>query len=297
VSATVIVVGSVNVDLTTRVRSLPRPGETVIGGTFAQAPGGKGGNQAAAAARLGARTWLVALVGGDDFGDAARRDLVTAGVDVSEVGTARAHTGIAEILVDEDGENMIAVASGANEEMTGPRVEEALARIGGRGAVVLSNLEIPDTAVTAAARWARANDCVFVLNPAPARRVAAELLELCAVLTPNEHEARALGQGSAGGLLERGARAVVVTKGATGADLLRPGAPVHHQPAFPVEVVDTTGAGDAFSAALSWSLAEGNAIEDAVRHAAAAGALATRAAGARAGFAEPAEVEALAGAR
>ncbi|MFN2490325.1 MAG: ribokinase [Actinomycetota bacterium] len=292
-ASTVIVVGSVNVDLTTQVERIPAPGETVIGGTFGQSPGGKGGNQAAAAARLGARTWIVGLVGDDAFGATARADLAGSGVDVTHLGTGRGPTGVAQIIVDGLGENLIAVASGANEELGRAAVEAALERIPGAGAVVLANLEIPLEAVAAAASWAEANGCVFVLNPAPARALPEDLLALCDVLTPNEHEARALGARSAEELVERGAPVVVRTRGGRGADLLRAGAPPRHQEAFEVEVVDTTGAGDAFSAALAWSLGEGRDMERAVEYAAAAGALATRAVGARAGAPDRAEVEAL----
>lgn len=290
-TASVIVVGSVNVDLTTQVRTLPSPGETVIGGTFNQASGGKGGNQAAAAAELGARTWIVGMVGDDDFGDSSRRDLRDSGVDVSELRTGRGHTGVAGIMVDERGENLIAVASGANDELGADMVVASLDKLAGAGAVVLADLEVPDEAVRAAGRWAAANDCAFVLNPAPARPLTDELVRLCAVLTPNEHEAQTLAAGGAEELLDRGASAVVVTKGAAGADLLRPGAQPHRQSAFPVSAVDTTGAGDAFSAALAWALASGRGLEVAVESAAAAGALATRALGARAGFADASEVE------
>ena len=285
-----IVVGSVNVDLTTRVPRLPAPGETVIGGTFAQAPGGKGGNQAAAAAKLGADTWIVGVVGADPFGDAARGDLQAAGVRLSEVRTGRRHTGVAEILVDASGENLIAVASGANDELTAAMVEESLERLPTRGSVVLASLEVPDAAIAAAARAAGTRGARLVLNPAPARALADEVIAACDVLTPNEHEAAALAPGSIGELLDRGASAVVVTLGAAGADLVRPDAPPQHQRAYPVDVVDTTGAGDAFSATLAWALAEARPLEEAVELAAAAGALSTRAVGARAGLATRAEI-------
>jgi ribokinase len=290
----VVVVGSVNVDMVFRVPRLPGPGETVTRGSFTRSPGGKGGNQAVAAARLGARTWFVGLVGDDELGVEARRDLDSAGVDVSLVRTGSTHTGVAGIFVDDEGENMIAVASGANAQVDGATVSQALLGLGVDGAVVLANLEIPDEAVIAAAATAEERGWPFVLNPAPAREIRAEVLSRCAVLVPNEVEMDDLGGGSIDDLLEAGVGAVVVTRGRQGADLHREGRPVHRQPSFPSEVVDTTGAGDAFCGALGWALAGGTDLEQAVRLAAAAGALACREVGARAGLPDRAEVERLA---
>jgi ribokinase len=133
---TVIVVGSINVDLCAFVERLPRPGETVIGGTFVREQGGKGANQAVAAARLGARVIMVGMVGDDDLGSAARSNLAGEGVEVGEVGAGAKHTGVAEILIDSRGENLIAVASGANDELTSEVVTEALGRIDAQDAVV-----------------------------------------------------------------------------------------------------------------------------------------------------------------
>jgi ribokinase len=289
----VVVVGSVNVDLTVKVAALPSPGETVIGGEFTQSPGGKGGNQATAAARLGAETWFVGLVGDDPFGKSARADLEASGVNVTHLGTGGSPTGVAAIIVDEGGENLIAVASGANGELEPGVVERALGGLLSENTVVLGGLEVPDEAVAAAARAARRAGACFVLNPAPAHPLPEELIRACDVLTPNEHEAAVLVSGSPEMLLDQGAAAVVVTQGARGADLLRPGASAHHQPPFPIDAVDTTGAGDAFSAALAWGLSEGRSLEDAIALGAAAGALATRAVGARAALPTRQEVEGL----
>lgn len=292
---TVVVVGSVNVDMVFRVPRLPGPGETVTRGSFTRSPGGKGGNQAVAAARLGARSWFVGLVGDDELGVEARRDLDSAGVDVSLVRTGSTHTGVAGVLVDDQGENMIAVAPGANAQVDGATVSPALSGLGIDDAVVLANLEIPDEGVIAAAAAAEERGWPFVLNPAPAREIPAEVLSRCAVLVPNEVEMDDLGGGSVDDLLEAGVGAVVVTRGRQGADLHRPGRPVHRQPSFPGEVVDTTGAGDAFCGALGWALAGGADLERAVRLAAAAGALACREVGARSGLPDREEVERLAG--
>jgi ribokinase len=287
----VVIVGSVNVDLIVQVPRLPTVGETVIGGRFHRAPGGKGGNQAAAAARLEARTWFVGLVGDDDLGRQARRDLEESGVDVTYLGTGSGHTGVAGIIVGEGGENLIAVASGANAEVPADHVRASLEAIDADDAVVLSVLEIPEDAVTGAAEVAKERGWRFVLNPAPARALPTELVARCDVLVPNEAEAANLGFPTVRALLEAGARAVVVTRGPAGADLYRPDRPVHHEPPAEVVVVDTTGAGDAFTAALAWALAAGRDLEEAVGLSATAGALACRQVGARAGLPTKDELE------
>jgi ribokinase len=292
VSANVIVVGSANVDLVMRVPRLAAPGETIIGGTFSRAPGGKGANQAAAAATLGARTWFVGKVGRDDLGAWTRSDLEATGVDCSALGTSDSPTGVAQIWVDDAGENAITVASGANADVDAVFVAEALRAIEVDHAVVLANLEIPDDAVAAAAAAATERGWPFVLNPAPARHVEPGVLGQVTVLTPNRSEAAALAP-SMDALLGAGVDAVVVTLGADGAEVHRAGRDVHRQPAFDVEVRDTTGAGDAFSATLAWAIAEGRDLGGAVRLAAGGGALATRAVGARASLATREELEAF----
>src|SRR3954451_12614473 len=163
----VVVVGSVNADLVVSVGRLPRPGETVTGGTFARHGGGKGANQAVAAARMGARVALVAAVGADDLGDEALRELAAEGVDVSAVARFDgAPTGVAAIVVDDDGRNQIAVASGANARLAGDAVEAALDGLLEQGAVVLLGHEVPEAAVLAGIRAARAAGRLVVLNPA-----------------------------------------------------------------------------------------------------------------------------------
>jgi ribokinase len=291
----IFVVGSINTDLIVQVPRLPAPGETVIGGTFKRTQGGKGANQAVAAARLGARTRLVGMAGKDAFGEEAVAELRAAGVDCSCILTGLRPTGVAVIVANEAGENLIAVASGANEELSAESVTAALRRSITVGDVVIANLEVPDPAVLAAAREAHAVGAAFILNPAPARPLDRELLAACDVVTPNEYEVGSMGFLTVDDLLGAGVAAVVVTLGARGADLHRRDAPPVHQDAIAVDVVDTVGAGDAFSAALAWALAANRAIEDAVRLAAAAGALSTRAAGARTGLPNADEVVALAG--
>jgi ribokinase len=292
-AGSVIVVGSVNVDLVLRLQRLPRPGETVSGGELSIRQGGKGANQAVAAARLGAGTWLVGAIGDDDHGREAREELESEGVDLSRLSVVEAPTGVASILVDAQGGNLIGVASGANAAVGRHEVTAAMEELAGPGDVVLANQEIPEEAVRAAAEGARAHGSRFVLNPAPARPITAELAGLCDVLTPNQHEAVGLGFASVDALLHAGAGAVVVTRGSEGADLYRRGETRLHIPAFPVEVVDTTGAGDAFNGGLAWALTEGADIEHAVVVGAAAGALATRGLGARGSMPNRDELEEL----
>ena len=282
----VYVVGSVNVDLVVvGLSSLPRAGETVSGGTFERHGGGKSANQAVAAARQGAAVRMIGAVGDDDLGEEAIALLEAEGIDVSAVQRlATAPTGVALIAVDDAGENQIAVASGANAELTAEAVERALAGAAA-GGVVLLGLEVPDAAVLAGARAARAGGLGVVLNPAPARALPDELLALSPLLTPNRDEARALSgeddpEAAARALARRTGAPVVVTVGADGA-LLADGDTLERIPAPAVEVVDTTGAGDAFNGALACGLAGGAALADAVRTAVAVAGESVRAPGAR----------------
>jgi ribokinase len=287
----VIVVGSINVDLVTYVERLPGPGETVIGGRFSRVHGGKGGNQAVAASRLGARTFMVGVVGRDDLGEAAREELASENVDVAQVRSGNGSTGVAQILVDAGGENLIAVAGGANEELSAGMVRQSFEGIDAPDAVVCAVLEIPEEAVLEAAGQAHERGWPFVLNPAPARPLSDELARLCSVVTPNQHEVSGLGRREPEDLLEDGAGAVVVTMGSEGARLLRLDRAPHHQPAFQVQPVDTTGAGDAFSGALAWGLASGKDLDAAVKLASAAAALSTQSPGARAGMSTREELQ------
>jgi ribokinase len=286
----VIVVGSINVDLVIQIPALPRRGETVTGGTFTSALGGKGANQAAAAAKLGARVWLVGLTGDDAFGRRAREDLEAHGVDISTLGSSASPTGVAGIFVDRGGENMIAVASGANHELTAKEVSDRLAEVRTEGAVLLANLEVSDDAILAAAETAARRGWRFVLDPAPARPLSPRLLALCDVVTPNRSEADALG--SVGAMLEHGVGAVVLTLGADGAQVHRADGSTREQRPMPVQVMDTTGAGDAFNGALAWRLADGDDLDDAIPWATAAGALACRGVGARTSLPDRDELEA-----
>jgi ribokinase len=294
-----VVVGSVNADLVVRVQTLPAPGETVTRGTFERHGGGKGANQAVAAARLGARVALIAAVGADDLGAEAVAALERDGVDCSRMARLEdAPTGVALIVVDAAGENQIAVASGANARLNAALVQRGWgeATPGGRR-VVLLGLEIPDEAVLAGARAGAEAGARLVLNPAPARPLPEELLDLGPLLTPNEAEARALtgaadADEAARALADRTGAPVVVTLGARGALLVAPGQDPAPVEPLCVDAVDTTGAGDTFSGALAAELAAGAELAAAARFAAVAAALSTQAAGARDGMPDRSAVEA-----
>jgi ribokinase len=269
----VVVVGSINVDLVVTVDHLPAPGETVIGGRFARHGGGKGANQAVAAARAGARVRFVGAVGDDDFGAAAIEELRREGIDVGAVVRVGEPTGVALIAVDRDGDNLIAVASGANE-----RVDASGMGMLGEDDVCLLGFEVPDDAVVAAARAANHARARIVLNPAPARALPDALRGLRAIATPNADEARALGGPDA--IAAHTGGPVIVTRGADGAEL-HDGDTRIRLPAPAVQVVDTTGAGDAFNGVLAAGLAAGLDLRTAAERAVEAASASVRVAGAR----------------
>jgi ribokinase len=268
----VCVVGSANLDLVARAPRIPQPGETVLGSAYAEHAGGKGLNQAVAASRAGALTAFVGAVGEDAAGTMLRDVLTTAGVDDGAVRTLRGEpTGRALITVGDDAENSIVVVPGANGALSPPdELPES--------AVVLAQLEVPVDVVIGAFAIARSAGARTVLNPAPARTLPDDLLALTDVVVPNEHELELLG--GTDRLLAAGLDAVVVTLGARGAQIVRADGRVHAQQPFLVTPVDTTGAGDAFCGTFAARLARGDDIDDAVRWAAAAGALATTVPGA-----------------
>ncbi len=294
-----LVVGSINVDLVVSVDRLPRPGETVTGGEFARHQGGKGANQAVAAARAGARVSFVGAVGDDDEGRAALNELRREGVDTGGIATlAGSHTGVALIVVDGTGENQIAVASGANAHVDGALVERALGDadlVSQR--VLLINFEIPDEALLGAARHGAGHGMRVVLNPAPARPLPDELLALEPILLANAGEAAALtGERDPAASAERlsamTGRPAIVTLGERGA-LLNVEGETQLLPAPAVTAVDTTGAGDAFTGALAAELARGTAIEQAARFGVVAASLSVTRRGARAGMPRREQVETL----
>jgi len=303
VAGRVIVVGSVNIDFVITVERLPAPGETVTGGRFGRHHGGKGGNQAVAAARLGASTIFIGAVGSDSFGKDVRAALVADQVDVANLVTiAGESTGLAFILVDAAGENSIAVASGANAALTPHLVEAALRRVEpGAGDVVLVGHEIPTATAVAALRAGRTGGATTIFNPAPAAGLSGETLEAADIVTPNGGEL-ALLSGTDGpadvaarALLASapGIRAVLVSLGAGGARLIARDTDADTVVAAePVAVVDTVGAGDALNGALAAGLAAGQDLETAARRAVVASGLAVTRAGAREGMPTLAELDA-----
>lgn len=294
----VAVVGSVNIDYVVRIGHLPQPGETVAGGVLSIFPGGKGANQAHAAARLGAAVVLIAAVGADQAAEAERAALELDGADTSALVRCDGPSGVAVILVDDAGENMIAVAPGANELLTGDLVEQRLATRLGPRSVVLLSLEIPLAAVEAAARAGQEAGATVVLNPAPGMALPPEVLR-GVILTPNEGEILLAAPGAAdeaaaiAAVLGAGARAVVVTRGSRGATLHQAGQPVLTVPAPKVTIVDTVGAGDAFNGSLAASLSDGLPLRAGVETAVAAGAAACTGAGARRALPTQADLAAL----
>ncbi|MFB6106416.1 MAG: ribokinase, partial [Halobacteriaceae archaeon] len=285
---TVAVVGSYNVGLTMTVPRFPVPGETVSDGEFFEVAGGKGSNQAVAAARLGASTRFVGRVGDDGYAADAREMWAAEGVDDAHVSTdSDEHTGAGFVVVDESGENMITVAPGANHELDADDVRAARDAIADADAL-LCQMEIPDGAIAAAVEVAAESDTTVVFNPAPARAIPAGVLADVDYLTPNRSEARVLvgadpeadvdDEAVARELLERGVGAVVMTLGADGA-LVVTERGTERVPTVDVDVVDTTGAGDAFNGALAVALSEGLSVADAAEFACRAGALATTEAG------------------
>ncbi|KFF96582.1 ribokinase [Streptomyces scabiei] len=293
-----LVVGSANADLVIGVERRPGAGETVLGSDLAVHPGGKGANQAVAAARLGARTALLARVGDDGNGRLLLDSQRAAGVDTAGVLVGGAPTGVALITVDPSGDNSIVVSPGANGKLTPAdvRAADALLRA---SRVVSAQLEIPlETVVEVVRRLPEG--ARFVLNPSPPRELPAEVLAVCDPLIVNEHEAQVIVGGELAGspedwaraLLALGPRSVVVTLGAEGA-LVADAEGSARVPAVQVEAVDTTGAGDAFTAALAWRLGAGSAPAEAAAYAARVGAAAVTKAGAQVSFPTAEEVAAL----
>ncbi|HNW59607.1 MAG TPA: ribokinase [bacterium] len=278
----IIVVGSSNTDMIIKTERIPKPGETVIGGAFSMAAGGKGANQAVAAARAGGQVTFIARVGADLFGEQAVVGFIADGIEVTHVlRDKRSPSGVALIYVDRKGENSIAVASGANAQLAPADVRRARAEIAAAD-VLLMQLETPLETIAAAAEIAAKHHVPVILNPAPAQPLPPALLEKITILTPNEHEAELLtgiavnnardAAAAAENLLARGVGMVIITLGAKGAY-------VHAAdfkgmvPGFSVAAVDTTAAGDVFNGALAVALGERRPLAEAVRFAHAAAAL------------------------
>jgi len=278
----IVVFGSVNMDLVARSARLPKPGETLTGHTFQTFPGGKGANQAVACARLGAKTFMVGRVGGDVFGKELKDELGAAGVDHANVVVDdNTSSGVALIAVEESAENMIIVIPGAN----GGVDEQDLRRLEGvltQSKVLLLQLEIPLKMVIAAAKLAKEKDVKAILDPAPAQVLPDEVYPLLDIVTPNETEAELLvgfpiktkqDAAKAAKILKgRGVQDVVIKMGSRGAFASMDGEEEFYEP-FQVTAVDSVAAGDAFNGALAVALSEGLPIEDAIRWGMAGGAL------------------------
>lgn len=297
--AKIVVVGSFNADLVAYTERMPRPGETVHGERFATGAGGKGSNQAVAAARLGADVTFIGRLGSDVFANLAYEIWDAEGVNHDFVSRdSEVATGVAPILVDGAGENMIVVVLGANLRVQESDIDAARERIAEADALIIqreTNLDI----VPYALRTAKELGVRTILNPAPAAGASRETLELADYLTPNEIELETLSGGAAEdlvaaarALLTRADQTAVVTLGANGAQIVT-SAETALVPTFAVDVVDTTGAGDTFNAALAVSLAEGRALPDAVRFANAAAALCVTKPGAADSAPYRADVDAL----
>ncbi len=293
----IVIVGSANTDMVVKTRRIPRPGETVIGGEFMMAAGGKGANQAVAAARLGAQVTFIARLGSDVFGDRAVAGYEREGIDTSWlVRDSDAPSGVAMIFVDAQGENSIAVALGANARLDAADVERARPVIAGAD-VLLVQLEIPLAAAQRAISLAHDAGVLVILNPAPGRPLAAELLAQVSILTPNEHEVQLVAglpdrNDAINHLLCVGVKTVLMTLGAEGV-LWADGSQRTMAPAFLVSAVDTTAAGDAFNGGLAWALGRGLSMERAIRYANAAAAISVTRMGAQPSLPAGAQVEAF----
>lgn len=278
----IVVVGSSNTDMIIKVPHLPKPGETILGGEFTKAAGGKGANQAVAAARAGGKVKFIAKVGDDIFGESAMEGFVNDNIDVSHVTKdPKAPSGVAQIFVANDGENCIAVASGANAMLSPKDIDAAKSMIISSD-ILLAQLETPIETIEAAVKLVRAHGKLVILNPAPAQELDDELLSNLSVITPNETEAELLtgisvvDENSAveacNVLREKGVESVIITMGGKGAFVDHEGEQ-YLVPGFKVEPVDTTAAGDTFNGALTVALSQKNAMREAVRFANAAAAL------------------------
>jgi len=301
----IAVVGSINTDLTIRVPHISARNETVVGeGDYTISQGGKGANQAAAAAAAGAQVDMIGKVGADAFGDAAIENIRAAGVGCQHIVRTPDHaTGLAAILVDSNGDNSITVAPGANAAMRPEDVEAAGDAIR-QAAILIVQLEIPNDTVNAAVRLAHEHGTIVILNPAPARPEGLNCLELVDYVTPNEVEAGALTgmpvsatdapEAIANSLLARGVGHVALTLGARGC-FIAGGGTCEPIDAHLVEAVDTTGAGDVFTGFLAASLARGLSFAEAARVAVAASALSVTRHGARSALPDWDEVQAFIG--
>ena len=291
----ICVLGSINTDLVIEVETIPRPGETIEGKSMARYPGGKGANQAVAAARLGARVVMLSKVGRDQFGDALYAGLQENRVDTRNVERVEGPSGLAVISVADNGENAITVVAGANALVDRRYIDKHLDLLASSD-ILLLQLEIPLKTIDYLLRALPAEKPLIILDPSPAQDISHLLLERIDLLTPNEHELNLLIGSSdieAGSrlLVSRGVRNVICTAGAEGA-YLTTSAGITGFPAFNVKPIDTTAAGDAFNGALAWAL-QTRPLKKAIPYACAAGALATTKRGAQPSLPTLSELEGI----
>ena len=274
----ILVIGSLNADLVVRAPHFPQPGETISGEDLKVIAGGKGANQAVAAARLGANVSMLGRVGNDNFGDFLLDNLKSNHVDTTFIRRDKASTGTATIIVDSNGQNSIVLSAGANGKVS----TEDIDKIQTDAKILLLQLEIPLETVLYAARWAKKKNMMVILNPAPARELPDELISLVDVIVPNESELSLLtglpvtdiasAEDAARALLQRGAKHVILTMGSRGALIVDTYTSTKVD-TFKVDVVDTTAAGDAFIGGFA-SVLDSSSLLDAVRYGCACGALA-----------------------
>ena len=286
----ILVVGSSNTDMVIKTKHLPRPGETVIGGTFFMNPGGKGANQAVAVARLGGQVSFICKTGSDIFGHQSQQLFEEEGIDTSYIfSDSKNPSGVALITVDDQAENCIAVASGANANLT-PEDLASVAEVIDQVDLILMQLEIPLSTVEFVAELAYKKNKQVILNPAPAQPLPPSLLKHIHIITPNETEAeiisgvkitdRETAEEAAKVIAGMGVQHVIITLGSKGA-LVYSSSEIELIPALKVEAIDTTAAGDVFNGAFTLALSEGRSITDAVRFACKASAISVTRVGAQ----------------